>query len=120
MRKVVTIVFSGLKDRQLGEASTQALREVMTRYFDAMREEAERRRRIEKFIGDAVMAVDATVRDDALRAVRAAAGMQDARGAQRGAAGGLQRTARQPRRREHRRGGLRRPVDGSASSRATP
>jgi class 3 adenylate cyclase/tetratricopeptide (TPR) repeat protein len=84
MRKVVTIVFSDLKgSTSLGEAlDSEALREVMTRYFDAMRGELERHGGvIEKFIGDAVMAVFGLPRlheDDALRAVRAAAGMQAA------------------------------------------
>jgi predicted ATPase/class 3 adenylate cyclase len=83
-RKVVTIVFSDLKgSTSLGEAlDSEALREVMTRYFDAMREELEHHGGvIEKFIGDAVMAVFGLPRlheDDALRAVRAAAGMQRA------------------------------------------
>jgi class 3 adenylate cyclase/tetratricopeptide (TPR) repeat protein len=83
-RKVVTIVFSDLKgSTSLGEAlDSEALREVMTRYFDAMRAELERHGGvIEKFIGDAVMAVFGLPRlheDDALRAVRAAAGMQTA------------------------------------------
>jgi len=83
-RKVVTIVFSDLKgSTSLGEAlDSEALREVMTRYFDAMRGELERHGGvIEKFIGDAVMAVFGLPRlheDDALRAVRAAVGMQAA------------------------------------------
>jgi predicted ATPase/class 3 adenylate cyclase len=83
-RKIVTIVFSDLKgSTSLGEAlDSEALREVMTRYFDAMRNELERHGGvIEKFIGDAVMAVFGLPRlheDDALRAVRAAAGMQAA------------------------------------------
>src|SRR6187200_1657389 len=58
-RKVVTIVFSDLKgSTSLGEAlDSEALREVMTRYFDAMRGELERHGGvIEKFIGDAGMA----------------------------------------------------------------
>src|SRR6478609_6703533 len=57
-RKVVTIVFSDLKgSTSLGEAlDSEALREVMTRYFDAMRGELERHGGvIEKFIGDAGM-----------------------------------------------------------------
>ena len=80
----MTIVFSDLKgSTSLGEAlDSEALREVMTRYFDAMRGELERHGGvIEKFIGDAVMAVFGLPRlheDDALRAVRAAAGMQAA------------------------------------------
>jgi predicted ATPase/class 3 adenylate cyclase len=83
-RKVVTIVFSDLKgSTSLGEAlDSEALREVMTRYFEAMSSELERHGGvIEKFIGDAVMAVFGLPRlheDDALRAVRAAAGMQTA------------------------------------------
>src|SRR5262245_35039310 len=83
-RKIVTIVFSDLKgSTSLGEAlDSEALREVMPRYFDAMRGELERHGGvIEKFIGDAVMAVFGLPRlheDDALRAVRAAAGMQAA------------------------------------------
>ncbi len=83
-RKVVTIVFSDLKgSTSLGETlDSEALREVMTRYFDAMRAELEHHGGvIEKFIGDAVMAVFGLPRlheDDALRAVRAAAGMQAA------------------------------------------
>ena len=81
---MVTIVFSDLKgSTSLGEAlDSEALREVMTRYFDAMSHELERHGGvIEKFIGDAVMAVFGLPRlheDDALRAVRAAAGMQAA------------------------------------------
>jgi class 3 adenylate cyclase/tetratricopeptide (TPR) repeat protein len=83
-RKIVTIVFSDLKgSTSLGEAlDSESLREVMTRYFDAMRAELERHGGvIEKFIGDAVMAVFGLPKlheDDALRAVRAAAGMQRA------------------------------------------
>ena len=80
-RRIVTIVFSDLKgSTALGEQlDPEAVREVLARYFDAMRAELERHGgTIEKFIGDAVMAVfglDAVHEDDALRAVRAAAGM---------------------------------------------
>jgi predicted ATPase/class 3 adenylate cyclase len=83
-RKVVTVVFSDLKgSTSMGERlDSESLREVMTRYFDAMRAELERHGGVvEKFIGDAVMAVFGLPRlheDDALRAVRAAAGMQRA------------------------------------------
>ena len=86
-RKTVTIVFSDLKgSTSLGEKlDSEALRAVMTEYFDAMRTVLERHGgRIEKFIGDAVMAVFGLPRlheDDALRAVRAAADMQAALGA---------------------------------------
>ncbi|GIU95468.1 MAG: guanylate cyclase [Gaiellaceae bacterium] len=84
VRKVVTIVFSDLKgSTAMGEKlDSESLREVMTRYFDAMRAELERHGGvIEKFIGDAIMAVFGLPRlheDDALRAVRAAAAMQRA------------------------------------------
>src|SRR5262245_6055102 len=84
VRKTVTIVFSDLKgSTNLGEAlDPESLREVMTRYFDAMRAVLELHGgTIEKFIGDAVMAVFGLPRlheDDALRAVRAAHGMQQA------------------------------------------
>jgi class 3 adenylate cyclase/tetratricopeptide (TPR) repeat protein len=83
-RKVVTIVFSDLKgSTAMGEKlDSESLREVMTRYFDAMRIELERHGGvIEKFIGDAIMAVFGLPKlheDDALRAVRAAAGMREA------------------------------------------
>ena len=84
VRKVVTIVFSDLKgSTSMGERlDSESLREVMTRYFDSMRAELERHGGVvEKFIGDAVMAVFGLPRlheDDALRAVRAASGMQRA------------------------------------------
>jgi class 3 adenylate cyclase/predicted ATPase len=83
-RKTVTIVFCDLKgSTQLGERlDSESLGEVMNRYFDEMRSVLEHHGgTIEKFIGDAVMAVFGLPRlheDDALRAVRAAAGMQDA------------------------------------------
>jgi class 3 adenylate cyclase len=67
----------------LGERlDPEALRRVMARYFAAMTEAIERHGgTVEKFIGDAVMAVfgiPTTHEDDALRAVRAAADMRDA------------------------------------------
>jgi class 3 adenylate cyclase/tetratricopeptide (TPR) repeat protein len=83
-RKIVTIVFSDLKgSTAMGEKlDSESLREVMTRYFDAMRAELERHGGVvEKFIGDAIMAVfglPTLHEDDALRAVRAAAAMQKA------------------------------------------
>src|SRR4249919_1179077 len=84
IRKTVTIVFSDLRgSTDLGERlDSESLREVMTRYFDAMRAELEAHGgTIEKYIGDAIMAVfglPVLHEDDALRAVRAAAGMQAA------------------------------------------
>ena len=86
VRKVVSIVFSDLKgSTSMGERlDSESLREVMTRYFDAMRVELERHGGVvEKYIGDAIMAVfglPTLHEDDALRAVRAAAGMQEALG----------------------------------------
>lgn len=83
-RKTVSIVFSDLKgSTNLGEAlDPESLREVMTRYFDEMRDVLEAHGgRVEKYIGDAVMAVFGLPRvheDDALRAVRAASEMQQA------------------------------------------
>jgi predicted ATPase/class 3 adenylate cyclase len=83
-RKTVTIVFSDLKgSTNLGEAlDPESLREVMTRYFDSMKAVLDLHGgTIEKYIGDAIMAVFGLPRlheDDALRAVRAAHGMQQA------------------------------------------
>ncbi|HEU4451363.1 MAG TPA: adenylate/guanylate cyclase domain-containing protein [Gaiellaceae bacterium] len=82
VRKTVTIVFSDLKgSTSLGEKlDSESLRELMTRYFEGMRVVLERHGgTVEKFIGDAIMAVFGLPKvheDDALRAVRAAAEMQ--------------------------------------------
>src|SRR6478672_10624953 len=84
VRKLVTILFCDLKgSTSLGEQlDSESLRETMSRYFDSMSAEITRHGgTIEKFIGDAVMAVFGLPRvheDDALRAVRAARGMQEA------------------------------------------
>ena len=84
VRKTVTIVFCDLQGSTvLGERlDAEALHEVKARYFDAMAAEITRHGgKVEKYIGDAIMAVfglPRTHEDDALRAVRAAAGMQDA------------------------------------------
>src|ERR671922_1581713 len=78
VRKVVTVVFSDLKgSTNLGEAlDSESLREVMSRYFEEMRGVLEHHGgMVEKYIGDAIMAVFGLPRlheDDALRAVRAA------------------------------------------------
>jgi class 3 adenylate cyclase len=83
-RKTVTLVFADPKPTSLtGEPpSAEALRDVMSTYFEAMRAALARHGgTVEKFIGDAVMAVyGLPVRheDDAVRAVRAAADMQAA------------------------------------------
>jgi class 3 adenylate cyclase/tetratricopeptide (TPR) repeat protein len=78
VRKTVTIVFSDVTgSTELGERlDPEATRRVMRRYYDAMSVVVERHGgTVEKFIGDAVMAVfgiPTLHEDDALRAVRAA------------------------------------------------
>src|SRR3954465_13989152 len=85
-RKVVTIVFCDLPgSTSLGERlDPESVRQMVSRYFQAMSDALERHGgTVEKFIGDAVMAVFGvpTLReDDALRAVRAAADMREALG----------------------------------------
>jgi len=77
-RKTVTVVFSDVTgSTALGERlDPESLRRVLARYFDVARDAVERHGGVvEKFIGDAVMAVFGVPRvheDDALRAVRAA------------------------------------------------
>jgi len=84
IRKTVTIVLSDLVgSTALGERiDPEALHEVTERYFNVMAAEITRHGgKIEKYIGDAIMAVFGLPRaheDDALRAVRAAAGMRSA------------------------------------------
>src|SRR6476660_96100 len=83
VRKLVSILFCDLKgSTSLGETlDPESLREVMNRYFEVMSAAITRHGgTIEKYIGDAVMAVFGLPRvheDDALRAVRAAQAMQD-------------------------------------------
>ena len=85
-RKVVTVLFCDVTgSTALGERlDPEALRGVMHEYFAVARTAIERHGgTVEKFIGDAVMAVFGvpTVReDDALRAVRAAVELRDAAG----------------------------------------
>src|SRR5947209_3462001 len=80
-RKTVTLLFCDVVgSTAVGERlEAEAVREVMLRYFDEMRAVIERHSgTVEKFIGDAVMAVfgvPVAHEDDALRAVRAAAEM---------------------------------------------
>jgi class 3 adenylate cyclase/tetratricopeptide (TPR) repeat protein len=84
MRKTVTVLFCDVAgSTELGERlDPEALRAVMTRWFDAMRTPVERAGgTVEKFVGDAVMAVfgvPAAHEDDAFRAVQAAVEMRDA------------------------------------------
>ncbi len=83
-RKVVTVVFTDVSgSTALGEElDPESLRHLMTRYFGATNAVLERHGgTVEKFIGDAVVAVFGVPRaheDDALRAVRAAAEIRDA------------------------------------------
>lgn len=83
-RKLVTIVFSDLAgSTSMGETlDSESLRSLMTRYFDEMRSVLESHGGVvEKYIGDAVMAVfglPVVREDDALRAVAAADGMRTA------------------------------------------
>jgi class 3 adenylate cyclase len=77
-RRTVTTLFADLVDStELGaQLDPEVLRNVMTRYFDVVRTVVERHGgTVEKFIGDAAMAVFGVPQlheDDALRAVRAA------------------------------------------------
>ena len=83
IRKTVTIVFSDLRgSTDLGERlDAESLRELIGRYFDAMRTELEAHGgTIEKYIGDAIMAVfglPTVHEDDAMRAVRATLSMRE-------------------------------------------
>jgi predicted ATPase/class 3 adenylate cyclase len=82
VRKFVTLVFTDLKDSTAltGSIDAEAMNEIKARYFSSMAVEIERHGgKVEKNIGDAIMAVFGLIRaheDDALRAVRAAHGMQ--------------------------------------------
>ena len=83
-RKTVTVLFCDIVgSTSLGESTDpEALRALLARYFEAMKAVIERHGgTVEKFIGDAVMAVfgvPVVHEDDALRAVRAAAEMSEA------------------------------------------
>jgi class 3 adenylate cyclase/tetratricopeptide (TPR) repeat protein len=84
VRKTVTVVFTDVAgSTALGEQlDPESLRRVLSRYFEEMRAVVERHGgTVEKFIGDAVMAVfgiPVLHEDDALRAVRAAVEMRGA------------------------------------------
>jgi class 3 adenylate cyclase/tetratricopeptide (TPR) repeat protein len=83
-RKTVTVLFCDLAgSTALGETlDPERLRALLARYFERMKAIVERHDgSVEKFIGDAVMAVFGVPllhEDDALRAVRAASEMMDA------------------------------------------
>jgi class 3 adenylate cyclase/tetratricopeptide (TPR) repeat protein len=84
VRKTVTVVFADVVgSTALGErVDPEAVRATMRRYFQELRPILERHGgTVEKFVGDAVMAVFGVPQaheDDALRAVRAAAEMREA------------------------------------------
>jgi class 3 adenylate cyclase len=83
-RRTVTVLFADVADSTpLGERlDPESLRQVMSRWFDRMSEVLVRHGgTVEKFIGDAVMAVFGIPElheDDALRAVRAATELREA------------------------------------------
>src|SRR6201987_418358 len=83
-RKTVTVVFCDVTgSTALGESTDpEALRALLARYFEQMKGIVESHGgSVEKFIGDAVMAVfgvPVSQEDDALRASRAAVEMRDA------------------------------------------
>ena len=83
-RKTVTVLFCDVTgSTELGERlDPESLRGAMERYFDRMQTVLETHGgTVEKFIGDAIMAVFGVPRiheDDAVRAVRAAAEMREA------------------------------------------
>lgn len=83
VRKTVTVLFADVSgSTSLGEQlDPEALRTLMSRYFAGIKQVVERHGgTVEKFIGDAVMAVfgiPVLHEDDALRAVRAAAQIRD-------------------------------------------
>jgi len=84
VRKTVTVLFCDITgSTALGESvDPESLRGLLARYFEQMRAIVERHGgTVEKFIGDAVMAVFGVPvlhEDDALRALRAAGEMRDA------------------------------------------
>src|SRR4051794_14483006 len=84
LRKVVTVLFCDITgSTELGERlDPEALRLLLARYFERMKTIVESHGgSVEKFIGDAVMAVfgiPVVHEDDALRALRAAVEMRDA------------------------------------------
>jgi hypothetical protein len=85
-RKVVTVLFCDLVgSTALGESTDpEALRARMRRYFESLRAILERHGgTVEKFVGDAVMAmfgIPTAREDDALRAMRAASEIREAWG----------------------------------------
>src|SRR3954447_19917659 len=82
-RKIVTVLFCDVVgSTELGERlDPESVRRVLARFFETVRDVVERHGgSVEKFIGDAVMAVFGVPvlhEDDALRAVRAAAELRE-------------------------------------------
>ncbi|HEV8421029.1 MAG TPA: adenylate/guanylate cyclase domain-containing protein [Actinomycetota bacterium] len=82
-RKVVTVLFSDVVGSSLlgQELDPESVRQMMTRYFREMKSVLERHGgSVEKFIGDAVLAVFGVPQlheDDAIRAIRAAVEMRE-------------------------------------------
>jgi class 3 adenylate cyclase len=85
-RKTVTVLFTDLEDFTplTHRIDQEALHDLMSRYFEAMQQAIyDHGGRVEKFIGDAIMAVFGVPQlheDDALRATRSALGMREALG----------------------------------------
>src|SRR2546423_601204 len=83
VRKTVTVVFCDLVgSTELGERlDPESIRRLMSRYFEEMQGILQRHGgMVQKFIGDAIMAVfgmPTVHEDDALRAVRASAEMRE-------------------------------------------
>jgi len=82
-RKTVTVLFTDIVDfTSLSALDAEVLRSIMRRYFDTVRRVVERHGgTVEKFIGDAAMAVFGVPQmheDDALRAVRTANDLREA------------------------------------------
>ena len=123
VRRTVTLIFCDLKgSTALGERlDPEALHEVKERYFAAMAAEITRHGgKIEKYIGDAIMAVFGLPlphEDDALRAVRAAAGMQPRCSASTSTCRRATASRWQPDRRQHRRSGRQRRPGGRPEAR---
>ena len=117
-RKPVTILFNDVvESTALGERfEPETVRRIMARYWQTVTQVCERHGgTVEKFIGDAVMAVfgiPTAKEDHAIRGLRAAVELREALGgAQRGARARVGRSARDPHGREQRpgrRGGSRR------------
>ena len=119
-RKLVTLVFADVSgSTALGEQfDAEVVRRVMLEFFEIAREVLERHGgTVEKFIGDAVMAVFGIPRvheDDALRAVRAAADLRERRARSTRVRASVGHAARDSHRGQHGRGGRGRAASAQA------